>query len=125
MANNLSGFTGGDLLKGLSSSVGDSVKENPMGTISLAAGLGELGASLLPEGSQGAGALSGAGKGASMGMALGPYGAAGGALIGGAIGLFNAKKAQAEEQDRRLTESKISESGYQLNKFNYMPNLDV
>ncbi|MBN2617252.1 MAG: hypothetical protein JXR64_02945 [Spirochaetales bacterium] len=32
---------------------------------------------------------------------------------------------QKEALDRRTTANKIEESGYQLNKFNYMPNLDV
>ena len=51
---------------------------------------------------------SGALKGASMGAALGPWGAAAGAVIGGAVGLMNRhdinKQMEAEAEAKRLAE---------------------
>ena len=48
-------------------------------------------------GSKGAGIAGGAMKGASMGAALGPYGMAAGAVIGGAAGLIGANKAKEQQ----------------------------
>jgi len=49
-------------------------------------------------GSYAGGILGSAGQGASMGVALGPWGAGVGALAGGAYGLFNAKRADAAQE---------------------------
>jgi len=49
-------------------------------------------------GSYAGGILGSAGQGASMGAALGPWGAGVGALAGGAYGLFNAKRADAAQE---------------------------
>jgi len=49
-------------------------------------------------GSYAGGILGSAGQGASMGAALGPWGAGVGALAGGAYGLFNAKRTDAVQE---------------------------
>lgn len=55
---------------------------------------------MINKNTRGGGAASGALQGASMGMALGPWGAGAGALIGGAVGLINGGKAADKlEQD--------------------------
>lgn len=47
-------------------------------------------------------ALSGAAKGASAGMAFGPWGAAAGAVIGGAAGFFGSKRQQKDADKANL-----------------------
>jgi hypothetical protein len=107
----------------------DFLKDNSSGLIQGASLLAGMAGTAIqgddPVPKKGASALSGAAQGASMGMVLGPWGAAGGALIGGAAGLFSAGKAQQLDEDRRETEAIVERSGYEQNKFNYMPNLDV
>jgi hypothetical protein len=58
--------------------------------------------SFIPQDSIGGGTASGALQGASIGMALGPWGALAGGVIGGAAGFFGAKKRKDEE--RKLQE---------------------
>jgi len=89
-----------------------------MGMNPLQSGLGQFGAAAgdfiktedMRDGelSKGGALGSGALKGASMGMALGPWGAAAGAVIGGAVGLMNRhdinKQMEAEAEAKRLAE---------------------
>lgn len=68
------------------------------GVMSAATGLGGMAVDMIAKpGSKGAGIAGGAMKGASMGAALGPWGMAAGAVIGGASGLISANKAQQEQ----------------------------
>ena len=89
-----------------------------MGMNPLQAGLGQFGAAAgdfiktedMRDGelSKGGALGSGALKGASMGAALGPWGAAAGAVIGGAVGLMNRhdinKQMEAEAEAKRVQE---------------------
>ena len=89
-----------------------------MGMNPLQAGLGQFGAAAgdflktedMRDGnlSKGGALGSGALKGASMGAALGPWGAAAGAVIGGAVGLMNRhdinKQMEAEAEAKRVAE---------------------
>ena len=80
------------------------------GAISAATGLGGMAVDMIAKpGSKGAGIAGGALKGASMGAALGPWGAAAGAVIGGASGLLGANKAQ---QEQAMIEEQIGREKY-------------
>lgn len=75
-------------------------------------GAGQLAGSLVdtfaPEDSMGGGIASGALKGGASLAALGPYGMAAGAIVGGTVGAINAKKAQQLSKDRAAAKTAAS-----------------
>lgn len=81
-------------LGGLNAAIGSNLGATQ--GLSQAAGVGGMVSGVLPEGSKGAGALSGAAQGAQMGAVAGPWGMAAGAVLGGAKGLIDAGNAQKE-----------------------------
>jgi len=78
----------------------------------------------LPEYGLGGDVFAGAASGAAAGSALGPWGAAGGAIIGGAVAYFGSKKKQGAEDAAKIAAKKAEEfeQGRQTALANYTPS---
>ena len=70
--------------------LGDAINKDAMNEIKAGGAVGAAGEKRLANKAALGGAISGAGKGAAIGMVLGPWGAAAGALVGAAWGYFKA-----------------------------------
>jgi hypothetical protein len=98
---------------------GGFLKENSSGIGAAGNLAGGLIDTFAPETSMGGGIASGAIKGASSLAALGPYGMAAGAVIGGVTGAIGSKKAKEEEEFRNRQQQAVMQSNLMSNAGNY------